>query len=115
MNRLGKALQEALSAHLRGSAVRPPEAGFLLWMAFLSLSRTRRHHFGGPEALSFAEIEAYCRLMRVPFGPQHVEILMQMDHVWMDWATNRPAEGVKTLPQRSEQGLNAALFDAMTG
>lgn len=115
MTRLGKALQDALTAHLQGGPARPPEAGFPLWLAFLSLSRTRRHHWGGPEPISFAEIEAYCRLMRTPFDPHHVEILMAMDHTWMTWANDRPPEGVKTLPQRSAQGLSAALFDAMTG
>ncbi|KEP68520.1 hypothetical protein DL1_11375 [Thioclava dalianensis] len=115
MSRLQAHLCKALGAILRGQRATIPEAGQHLLSAFLDLSRARRHHAGGPEAISYPEIEAYCRMMRVPLEPHHVAIIVAMDSVWMEWAMSRsrtPTEGTKTLPPLSKQGITAELFDA---
>lgn len=119
MNRLKARLCAALRGHLAGGRPEIEVAGRMLWQAFLSLSRTRRYHAAGPEAIAYAEIEAWCRVMRVPLAPAHVEIITALDEVWLDHAyRNRPGgekDGVKTLPPISKHALNAAIFDATMG
>uniref|UniRef100_A4WSA5 Uncharacterized protein n=1 Tax=Cereibacter sphaeroides (strain ATCC 17025 / ATH 2.4.3) TaxID=349102 RepID=A4WSA5_CERS5 len=111
---LANALCAALLEHLEGGPARPPEAGLVLWNAFIALSRARRYSGGGPDALAFSEIAAWCALMRTPLLPEHVEILTQMDAVWLAHAYNerrRAPDGVKALPPVSKHGLTAQLFD----
>ena len=119
MKRLEQALCRALAAHLAGGAPRPPEAGVPLWNAFLALSGTRRHNGTGPEAITFGEIEAWCRLMRVPLQPRHVRIIVALDRVWLQHAFNEAStpvpDGVKTLPPVSAHPLTADLFDVVVG
>ncbi|MFD1341450.1 phage tail assembly chaperone [Litorisediminicola beolgyonensis] len=91
----------------------PPEGSEPLWNAFLQLSRARSCGPAGPNALAFTEIDAWARLMRVPLEPHHVSALLEMDRVWMDRAYSKSAAppGAKTLPQRSDHKLTAAMFD----
>ncbi|GGG62755.1 hypothetical protein GCM10011415_06390 [Salipiger pallidus] len=71
----------------------------------------------GPNPISFPEIEAYCRLMRLPLEPHHVEAIRAMDAMWIDRAYAKSAvpAGTKTLPQRSEHALTPAMFDLSMG
>lgn len=79
-DRLKRQLVEALRDHLRtGRPVAVPEAGRLLWTAFIELDGARGYGDAGPHPVSFAEIEAWCRLKRYPLEPHHVDALRAMD------------------------------------
>ncbi|SFP62554.1 phage tail assembly chaperone [Tranquillimonas alkanivorans] len=106
-HRLEKLICAALEDNLRGRAPRPPEGSESVWNAFVALSRTRKRTAEGPEPITYAEVDAYCRLMRVPLEPRHVGILCAMDRIWLDHATGR-----KEAPP---QDLTAAGFDAVFG
>lgn len=94
-----------------------PEAGRELWNAFQRLSSTRTYHAGGPNPIQPSEIVAWCRLMRKPLEPRHVNILLEMDRAWLDqaFAKSRAPEGVKALPPVSKHALSAGLLDAIMG
>lgn len=96
-----------------------PEAGRDLMMAFMSLSHARSYSAHAPNPVSFSDIDAWCRLMRVPLRPIDVSIIRAMDRTFIDaWCGKRDmgqAEGVKTLPPVSKHPLNAALLDAVMG
>lgn len=79
-DRLRAQLVAELERHLRHQD-RPqvPEAGHLLWRAFMELDGTRTFHAAGPNPISFAEIEAWARLMRYPLAPRHVSTIRAMD------------------------------------
>ncbi len=111
-----KPIIAALRAHLAGSRNRPPDGSAPIWNAFMQLSGARTFNAVGPNPISFTEIEAHCRLMRLPLEPRHIEVVLAMDQAWLDHAyakTRRAPDGVKTLPPVSKQPLSAALFDAM--
>lgn len=113
MDRLEQQLARAMKAHLDGGKPRPPEGARILWSAFQALSRARSCGYAGPNPITFAEIEAYSRLMRIPFTPEHVRALRTMDDLWLERVNNRPEipEGAKALPMRSEHKLTPAMFD----
>lgn len=118
MNRLKKQLCTAVRESLAGRQGRPPEAGRQLWDAFQGLSATRTYHPAGPNPIQPGEIAAWCRLMRLPLAPHHVDILLAMDQAWLDHAyavTKKAPEGVKTLPPLSEHPLTLGAFDAVFG
>ncbi len=118
MDRLKHQLCAALTARLAGRKVPIPEAGRPLLDAFNALSRARSYNAAGPNPISWADMQAWCRLARIPFQPRHIEIIMALDQVWLDdaWRTDKQApEGVKTLPPVSQQPISAALLDAMFG
>lgn len=100
------------------SIMQVPAGGELLWRWFLDLSRTRRAGFGGPEPISYAEIEAYARSTRWPIEPRHVALLRAMDDAWMEHARKRTEtapEGVKAMAPVSTTPMTAGLFDAVFG
>lgn len=112
--RLEKQLCEALRRQLSGQKAMVPEAGRDLWRIFLTLSEARGFGQVGPNPVSFAEIEAWARLMRVPIAPHHVAAIRALDAEWLDiyYAKQGQAKsGVKTLPPVSSQPLSADLFD----
>ncbi len=117
MTRLSRLLCAAVRANLAGRKILPPEGSLPLWNAFQQLSRTRTCHAAGPNPIQPSEIDAYCRLMRLPLEPRHVSILLAMDAAWLDHAYTRTKapEGVKTLPPVSKAPLSAALLDAVMG
>lgn len=97
--RLTRQLVEALRA-------RPPiipEAGRLVWRAFVALSRSRSYGAVGPNPISYLEIEAWCRLMRMPLEPHHVEMICALDQAWLR---------ADALP-KPKGNLTAAAFDAV--
>lgn len=112
--RIRRQIIAALRSQLSGGKQRPPEAAAILWNAFNELSRQRTWHTHGPNPISYAEAEAYCRLMRLPLEPRHVEVLMDMDRAWLDhvMATMKPPTG-KPRRHVSKQPLTPALMDAM--
>lgn len=115
--RLSRQLCAAVTAALSGGKVRPPEAGLPLWNAFQRLNAARSYHMAGANPITFAEIEAFARLMRQPLEPWQVAILLDMDAAWLGHAMKGSAvpEGVKALPPISKQPLNAALLDVVMG
>ena len=116
--KLSRQLCAAVVAAMGGQKVLPPEAGRVLWNAFQRLSGSRTYNPAGPNPIQPSEIEAFCRITRLPLEPHHVAILMDMDGAWLEkaYARQKPApEGVKTLPPISAQPLSAALLDVVMG
>ena len=107
----------ALQSQIEGGKTRPPEAGILLWNTFAHLSKSRSWHAHGPNPISFPEIEAYCRLMRLPLAPRHIEVIRAMDEIWIshtqDQLAPRQVGDGKRLPPRSRSAISAPMFDAM--
>jgi hypothetical protein len=113
MNRLQKLMIKAMKEHLAGGERQLPDGSVILWNAFIALSRSRTYGPTGPNPIGFSEIEAWSRLMRVPLEPHHVQIILEMDRVWMKHAhrDSSAPEGVKALPRSSEHKLTPAMFD----
>lgn len=111
---LERQLCAAVRQHVAGAKHHVPEAGTALWRAFMSLSQGRAFGAYGPNPISFAEIAAWCALVRVPLAPHHVAIVRAMDAAWIDAFYSRAAAAKtaqKTLAPVSKQPLTAALFD----
>lgn len=113
--RLRGALVSVLRDHLAGSPSSVPEAGRLLWSIFADLSATRTYHMAGPNPISFAEIEAYCRLLRWPLEPHHVAIIRALDMAWLEHAQASRGGERKTVQRSSGQAVTPASFDAVFG
>lgn len=114
---LSKLLSSEIIRNLKaGDRPRIPAGGELLWKWFGDLSRTRPMGFGGPCPITYAEIDAYARLHRLPIEPRHVSVLVAMDRAFLDALDeSKPPEGVKTLPPISTRPVTSALFDAAFG
>jgi hypothetical protein len=113
--RLERQLCQAVREGLTGGKARPPIAGMLLWNAFQRLSAARTYHAAGPNPIAHVEVEALCRLMRLPLEPRHVAILVAMDRAWIEAAVaDRPQPGAKTLPRVTGEA-SPALVDAVMG
>lgn len=100
---LASALRQTMS---RNTSARLPEGGGLVWGWFADLCGTRTYHDGGPNPISYQEIDAYARLMRWPMEPKHVEIIRELDAQWMKIAAG--GDGSRQRPP-----LTAAAFDAL--
>jgi hypothetical protein len=113
--RLERQLCAAVRDALAGGKARPPIAGLLLWNTFQRLSAGRTYHAAGPNPIALAEIEALCRLIRLPLEPRHVAILVAMDRAWIETAlASRAQPGAKTLPRITGEA-NPAVLDAAMG
>lgn len=116
-DRFKKLMVEAMAGALSNEQAPFPAGGAYLWQWFNDLCRTRTGNGNGPNPISYAEIEAYARLYRCPLQPHHVDLLLAMDRVWLDYAY----EGVQR--QRGSGGrgqgksmtLDPAGFDAVFG
>lgn len=85
---------------------------------FGELSLARSWNANGPNAISFPEIEAWCRLMRVPLEPRHIRVILAIDGAWMAAyyeKQKRATNTGSTLPAVSSVPLTPALMDAMMG
>ncbi|WP_428428240.1 phage tail assembly chaperone [Pararhizobium sp.] len=116
MRMLGQ-MVEALCSNLRdGGRPRLPAGGELYWQWFVDLHRARTWHMGGPNAISYVDIESYSRVMRWPLQPHHVEVITAMDQAFLSHyaATHAPAgDGTKPAKQRPAGDLAPTLFDAI--
>lgn len=54
-----------------------------LWEIFFELSRTRQSGMGGASAISYQEIAAYSKHMGWDFARFEVEILMELDQLFL--------------------------------
>lgn len=117
MTRLQGQLCAALEAHLAGERANPPEAGRLLWNAFNDLSRARSYHGAGPNPIGYAEIHAWCMLMRMPLEPHHVACIVAMDRVWTDHVHQavRAGSALPAAAPATKRALTPGLFDAVLG
>ena len=61
----------------------PPEVRHL-WHTFLELHRTRPSSGFGPSAITFVEMDAWQRLMRMPLEVWEVGAIRQLDDVWIE-------------------------------
>ena len=122
MNRLERLLCEYIRRGFVGEKALPPEGGVILVEVFAELSVTRSWHANGPDPISFAEIEAWCRLMRVPLSPRHVRIILAMDKTWCNSfyekksrTSNADGTAAPASPPISQHPLTVELLDAMLG
>jgi len=114
MTNLERLLVGCLHNHLSGKRGTVPEAGRLLWKWFADLSATRTYHAAGPHPISYAEIEAYARLMRWPLEPRHVELIRALDRVWLEYA--HPARSIPAASYpRNAPEITEEAFDAVFG
>lgn len=111
---LCKELERNLAAQ---DTPRIPAGGNLLWRWFNDLAASRTWHASGANPVSYAEIEAYARLHRLPVRPDHVAALRAMDETYLRVLAARRQDvssGVKTLPPKSGP-ITGGLFDVMFG
>jgi len=67
----------------------PPESLRWHWEAFWEISVGRQAGFAGPAPLTWQDIQAWARLMRIRLLPDSVRIIKAMDAVFMDWAAKQ--------------------------
>jgi hypothetical protein len=103
----------AVRAFLAGGELKLPEGAHQVWEFFVDLHHTRGSSFSGAEPIRYAEIEAYGRLMQVPFQPQHVSMIRAIDQLWIEKA--RAVEAEPTNEAGPRPVLTAAAFDAVWG
>lgn len=121
MERITRLLVAALVAQLDGRKIAPPEAGLIIWRAFLDLTRTRTWQQHGPCPIAYHEIEAWCRANRTPLSGRHIAAIREMDDAYISDAQAklliRKTDGTSgsTLTGLSKQPLSTELFDAMFG
>ncbi|MBP1856864.1 phage tail assembly chaperone [Rhizobium herbae] len=115
--RIQRHLVEALRANLRAGGVpRLPAGGDLCWKWFIDLNRTRTWHAAGPNAISYCEIEAYCRVRRWPLEQRHIEVLTAMDEAYLEHfrqAHARVQAGGKPQQRHTGQAITPDLLDAL--
>ncbi len=116
IDRLKSQMVAALVDHLAKREERPqvPEAGALLWNAFLDLDSTRVYAEQGPEPITFAMVETWTRVKGYPLAAHHVDILRAMDSAligrFQDERRRRENEAAKKSGAKRKMG--PALFDA---
>lgn len=115
MKRLQRQIIAALRSQLTGGSAKPPVAGVQLWNVFGQLSGQRTWHAHGPNPISFADLEAFCRLMRLPLEPAHIRIILAMDRVWLEHGLAKLRTGKDAPRQVSKAPMTVALFDALWG
>lgn len=119
MNRQHRQIVATLQKQLAGAKVRLPPEASILWDAFSDLSQARTWHGHGANPISYPDIEAYCRIMRLPLEPHHVKTLMAMDRVWLAHVSAQMVrggkDGVKRLAPASKHKLTPQLMDALLG
>lgn len=118
MKQLEKILCAFVAARLAGESAAVPDGAGPLFEAFAALSSARSYGPNGPNPITWADLAAWSRMMRVPIEPHHARIIMAMDRAWLDQVYSKAGqapEGVKTLPPMSAKPLTAALFDVVAG
>ena len=110
---LARRLLAALRDHLAGEPPRPPEGSLPLWQAFSDLCAARTWHASGPNPISYADLDAYCRLMRWPFEPRHVAIITAMDVAWLDHVRGKAGANGRSEAPRPSGDISPALFDSV--
>ncbi|ALK09508.1 phage tail assembly chaperone [Blastochloris viridis] len=107
-----KRLEQQLIDTVTGARPTVPEAGVIVWRAFLDLAARRSYHMSGPNPISMAEIEAYARLHRLPLQPHHVALICAIDDAWLKHV--RDDGGTPDEKRRqSSQPMTPAIFDAL--
>lgn len=115
-DRLKRQMVDALLQNLRRRDDLPnvPEAGVLLWRAFLDLDGTRTFSAQGPSPIAYAEIEAWARLMGYALRPWHVDVLRAMDAALIRQFGEeiKRQKGARKAGAKLRSALSPALFDA---
>lgn len=81
----------AVVARVRGrkldeNAPKLPREMRYLWRTFLSLHRARGSNGFGPNAITWSEMDAYCRLTGTALDPWEVEAIRALDEAFLDAA-----------------------------
>lgn len=69
-----------------------PEALRYLWTMFLRLRRRVAGSGFGPAAITWVDIDACCRLLRVRLAPWEVEIIEALDDTYLSVSPDPPPE-----------------------
>lgn len=114
--------RKLLSAELKrnlekGGRPTLPAGGELLWRWFEDLCSSRVWSDVGPGPITYAEIEAYARLMRLPLEPRHVVALKEMDAVFLEHCFRERQRALSRQDDRAVApiALSADRFDAVFG
>lgn len=84
-----------------------------LWEIFLDLNGTRSRGFSA-NPISFAEIEAYCRLVYGPLSPWEIGTLLAVDQAVLGSAGAKGAGGKAKVETDAKDGAEVgALFRGM--
>lgn len=59
-----------------------PDAVSHVWEWFWSLSGRRQQGYAGPQPISYLEIDAWARRMRIQILPAEIHMLVQMDNAY---------------------------------
>jgi len=114
--RLQRQLIDALRRAMAGGNPIVPEAGRLLWRFFVEMSAARSYHMGGPNPISWVEIQAWARVRRWPVSDTHISILRAMDDAWLEYAARKAKQsgkGGKDEPTRVKAEMTPTAFDGM--
>lgn len=87
----------------------------LLWNLFMEISGSRTYHAAGPHPISFAEIEAYCRLHRWPLQPHHVATIRALDDAWLEHAVRKTDGDTGTTAGKTFDSRRYAHAQPLTG
>lgn len=96
---------------------RVPDAGRLLWRAFVALHNARTVTMAGAQAITHPAIQAFAQIERLPLRSNHVQILRAMDDAWLAKERRRQADrgpdGMKVCPRVSSQEMSSTVFDVL--
>jgi len=62
----------------------PPTALEWQWYTFCRISKRRQYGFNGPQPISYMELQSYERFMGFQFHPWEVDLLTDLDDLWME-------------------------------
>ena len=54
-----------------------------VWSAFIRLSQARTQGMSGPNPITFEQIKAWKELTEYPLSPREVEVVKQLDSLWL--------------------------------
>lgn len=95
-----------LEAHLRQAAksgvnldelfgertVEPPSELRFVWLQFLELNRGRGSSGWWPNVISYVEISAFCKLYNMRLAAWEIDVIKQLDSLWMEAYGLRPTK-----------------------
>lgn len=114
--RMQAQLVAALTNHLKRPNTPPkvPEAGLLLWQAFIELDMARAFHAEGPCPIAYSEIQAWADLHRWPLESRHIAVIKALDLAMLKHL-NEAAIARAKAGGKLRKSITPALFDAGLG
>ena len=78
----------------------PPEGTEHIWQVFWELRSTAQSGFGGPCHIAFTEIDAWERVRGIRLEPFVLDLILQMDSVYLKTYYAKDNERLKQKPRR---------------